>query len=78
MRTTITLDDGILAEAIGCTGIAEKSRLINHALRELVKREYAERFLALEGSMPELAYADRGVRYGRDTIVSATLNDSHD
>jgi Arc/MetJ family transcription regulator len=78
VRTTITLDDGILAEAIGCTGIAEKSRLINHALRELVKREYAERFLALEGSMPELAYADRGVRYGRDTIVSATLNDSHD
>jgi Arc/MetJ family transcription regulator len=78
VRTTITLDDDILAEAIGCTGITEKSRLINHALRELIKREYAERFLALEGTMPELQYADRGVRYGREAIPAATLNESHD
>ena len=50
----MTLDDKLLAEAIGYTGIVEKSKLINHALRELINREIVERFLALEGTMPEL------------------------
>jgi Arc/MetJ family transcription regulator len=58
MRTTVKLDDKLLAEAIGYTGIVEKSKLINHALRELIKREIVERFLALEGTMPELNNAE--------------------
>ena len=74
----MTLDDGLLAEAIGCTGIEEKSRLINHALRELINRERAERFLALEGSMPEIEYAPRGFRYGREVISTAIVNESHE
>jgi metal-responsive CopG/Arc/MetJ family transcriptional regulator len=78
MRTTVTLDDGLLAEAIGCTGIEEKSRLINHALRELINRERAERFLALEGTMPEIDYAPRDFRYGREVISTAIVNESHE
>ncbi len=78
MRTTITLDDELLAEAIGCTGIEEKSRLVNHALRELIHRERAERFLALEGTMPDLDYASRGFRYGREVIPIARVNEGHE
>jgi metal-responsive CopG/Arc/MetJ family transcriptional regulator len=78
MRTTVTLDDALLAEAIGCTGIAEKSRLINHALRELIHRERAERFLALEGTMPEIDYPQRGFRSGREIQATATVNESHE
>jgi len=78
MRTTVTLDDKLLAEAIGCTGISEKSKLINHALRELINRELAARFLALEGTMPDLEYPDRGYRYGRQPVSSAVLNDSNE
>ena len=78
MRTTVTLDDGLLEEAIGCTGIMEKSKLINHALRELINRELAERFLALEGTMPDLKHTDRSFRYGREVIPSARVNESHE
>lgn len=78
MRTTVTLDDDLLAEAIECIGIAEKSKLINHALRELVNRERAARFLALEGTMPELEYAERSYRSGRNPRPAPVLNDSNE
>ncbi|MFU8894665.1 MAG: type II toxin-antitoxin system VapB family antitoxin [Luteolibacter sp.] len=78
MRTTVTLDDALIAEAMESSGISEKSRLINHALRELVSREKAARFLALEGTMPELEYHERGQRAGRFPVAIPMLNDSND
>lgn len=78
MRTTVTLDDALLAEAIDCIGIAEKSKLINHALRELINRERAARFLALEGTMPDLEYSERSYRSGRNPMPASALNDSHE
>ncbi len=76
MRTTVTLDGDLLEKAIRITGIAGKSDLINRALRDLVNREMASRFLALEGTMPDLEYTERSFRYGRSVIPSPALNDS--
>lgn len=54
MRTTIALDDELLAEAEEYTGIREKSALIRAALRALVEREAARRLARLGGSEPDL------------------------
>ncbi len=54
MRTTITLDDDLLADAIEFTGIKEKSALVNAALKALVEREAARRLALLGGSQPDL------------------------
>jgi Arc/MetJ family transcription regulator len=78
MRTTVTLDDHLLAEAIECSGISEKSKLINFALKEFVNHERAARFLALEGTMPDLDYSDRSYRAGRNPMPVSALNDSND
>ena len=50
MRTTVTLDDELLKEAMKYSGIKEKSRLMNEAMRRLVANELKDRVLALEGS----------------------------
>ncbi len=78
MRTTITLDDSLIAEAIECSGIEEKSKLISFALRELVNRERAAKFLALEGTMPDLEFARRDYRSGRSPEAAPMLNESHE
>jgi Arc/MetJ family transcription regulator len=54
MRTTITLDDELLAKAEAYTGIREKSALIREALKRLVEREAARRLARLGGSEPDL------------------------
>jgi Arc/MetJ family transcription regulator len=55
MRTTIALDDELVARAQALTGVKEKSRLIHEALRALVQRESARRLARLGGSQPQLA-----------------------
>jgi Arc/MetJ family transcription regulator len=54
MRTTLALDDELLAEAEFYTGIREKSALIREALRALVQREAARRLARLGGSAPDI------------------------
>jgi len=54
MRTTLAIDDGLLAEAQEYTGIKEKSALINQALKALIEREAARRLARLGGSSPRL------------------------
>jgi Arc/MetJ family transcription regulator len=54
MRTTVTLDDDLLADAEFYTGIREKSALLREALRALVQREAARRLARLGGSEPDL------------------------
>jgi len=76
MRTTITLDDDLMEQAMKLTGITEKSRLMAYALNELIRQKVTERFLALEGTMPELDYSERGYRYGREPFPKSVLNDS--
>ena len=59
MRTTITLDDELVAKAQDYTGIREKSALIREALQILVEREAARRLARLGGSEPDLAVIPR-------------------
>jgi Arc/MetJ family transcription regulator len=55
MRTTLALDDDLLAKAEDLTGLREKSALIREALRALIERETARRLARLGGSEPFLA-----------------------
>jgi Arc/MetJ family transcription regulator len=59
MRTTLALDDELLAKAEAYTGIREKAALIREALRALIEREAARRLARLGGSEPDLAPARR-------------------
>jgi Arc/MetJ family transcription regulator len=54
MRTTLALDDELMAEAEFYTGIREKSALVREALKALVEREAARRLARLGGSEPDL------------------------
>lgn len=54
MRTTLTLDDELLADAAELTGITEKSALVRAALKALIEREAARRLARLGGSEPDL------------------------
>ncbi len=71
MRTTVTLDDGLLEKAANICGIKEKSKLVNLALKKIVDDDLLERFLALEGTMPELDYFEREPRVNREPLPSA-------
>ena len=59
MRTTLALDDELLAEAEFYTGIREKSALVREALKALIEREAARRLARLGGSEPDLAAIPR-------------------
>ena len=59
MRTTLALDDELLAEAEFYTGIREKSALVREALKALIEREAARRLARLGGSQPDLAEIPR-------------------
>jgi Arc/MetJ family transcription regulator len=55
MRTTLALDDELLAKAQELTGVKEKSALVREALKALVEREAARRLARLGGSAPNLS-----------------------
>jgi len=57
-RTSLHLDDELIAKAREYTGIQEKTALIHEALRRLLVHEAGKRLIALGGTMP-------GVRAGR-------------
>ena len=50
MRTTVTLDDDLLARAEELTGIRERSALIRNAVELLVRIESGRQLAALGGS----------------------------
>jgi Arc/MetJ family transcription regulator len=54
MRTTLALDDDLLANAQSLTGLTEKSSLVREALKALIERESARRLARLGGSEPQL------------------------
>ena len=59
MRTTLALDDELLAKAQAFTGLNEKSALVREALKALIERESARRLARLGGSEPRLALPPR-------------------
>jgi Arc/MetJ family transcription regulator len=54
MRTTLALDDELVAKAQFFTGLQEKSALVREALKALIERESARRLARLGGSEPDL------------------------
>lgn len=62
MRTTVTLDDDLVADAAAYSGVSDKSKLINLALDQYVKRMAAKRLIALGGTMPDLVVPGRNSR----------------
>jgi Arc/MetJ family transcription regulator len=54
MRTTLNIEDELLAKATDLTGITEKTALVRMGLEALIARESAKRLAALGGSEPRL------------------------
>jgi Arc/MetJ family transcription regulator len=59
MRTTVTLDDELLAKAQELTGTTERAVLLRMGLEALVERESARRLALLGGSDPKATAARR-------------------
>lgn len=59
MRTTITLDDRLLAEASEATGVKGRTELVHDGLRALIEREDARAIIALRGSEPDARIPER-------------------
>jgi Arc/MetJ family transcription regulator len=59
MRTTLALDDDLLAKAQAFTGIEEKTLLVREALKALIERESAKRLARLGASEPAIEAAPR-------------------
>lgn len=59
MRTTITIDDELLAKASEATGINERTALIHDGLKALIEREAARALIALGGSDPDARAAPK-------------------
>lgn len=54
MRTTLNIDDQLLAEAQRITGVNEKAALVREGLRALIERESARRLARLGATEPQL------------------------
>ena len=52
MRTTLILDDELIAQARRLTGLQEKTAVVHAALEALIARESARRLAALGGTEP--------------------------
>ncbi len=59
MRTTISLDNDLIAKAQAYTGVEEKTALVREALKALIQREAAKRLANLGGSQPGITGASR-------------------
>ena len=59
MRTTINLDDELLAKATRLAGPLDRAALLSASLQAFIERESARRLARLGGSQPALAAAPR-------------------
>lgn len=54
MRTTLNIDDTLVARASQLTGVTERTALIHEGLRALIERESARRLARLGGTEPRI------------------------
>ena len=59
MRTTLRIDDQLLAKAQQITGVTGKSVLVQEGLKALIERESAKRLARLGGSQSSLQSVPR-------------------
>lgn len=53
MRTTVNIDDDLLAEAVEYSGVKERGTVLRLALEEFVQRRAELRLGKLKGSIPD-------------------------
>jgi Arc/MetJ family transcription regulator len=54
VRTTVTLDDDLVAKAVKLTGGLDRSTVLREGLKALIERESAARLAKLGGTQPKL------------------------
>lgn len=59
MRTTVTIDDELLAKASELTGVTDRAALLRDGLKTLIRVESARRLAALGGADPQASSAPR-------------------
>ena len=59
MRTTVNLDEDLVANAIKLTGAIDRSTLLREGLKALIARESAKRLAKLGGIQPTLTAVPR-------------------
>ncbi|MDJ0926579.1 MAG: type II toxin-antitoxin system VapB family antitoxin [Gammaproteobacteria bacterium] len=59
MRTTLNIDEELLAEAQRLTGVTERAAVVREGLRALIERESARRLARLGASEPQLKKSPR-------------------
>lgn len=59
MRTTVTIDDDLIAKAAELTGVRESTALLRQGLQTLIRVESARRLAALGGTDKSAAPAPR-------------------
>jgi Arc/MetJ family transcription regulator len=59
MRTTINIDDELLAKAAKLIGPLDRSAMVREGLKALIERESARRLARLGGTQPDLKIAPR-------------------
>jgi len=59
MRTTINIDDELLAKAMKLTGPMDRTAVLSEGLKALIERESAKRLARLGGTQPALKAAPR-------------------
>jgi len=67
MRTTINIDDALLAEASELLGEKSVSAVVRKALEGVIAGKARERLARLGGSVPDLYIAPRSDRVREDT-----------
>lgn len=59
MRTTVSIDDDLMARAKLYSGLEESAAILRLAVKKFVEREAARRLALLGGSQPDLKLAPR-------------------
>ena len=59
MRTTVNIDDELLAKATKLAGPMDRTAILSEGLKALIQRESAKRLARLGGAQPELKVAPR-------------------
>lgn len=59
MRTTLNIEDELLAKAHRVSGVKERTALVREGLKALIERESARRLAKLGGTEPQLRPVSR-------------------
>ena len=51
IRTNIVIDDKLMEKALEVTGLKTRRERVDHAIRELIRRDHQKRILELKGQI---------------------------